>query len=124
MKELQISPERSIRGGPRAARRAVTQLIRLGRSAQACELFLKNRSTLSKYSLRQVKIEGNTALYVKKLCELFFNTMAETCQEFIKAFPDHFGCHAGKWTYCGEQCFICAYHDNFSKYDVISFKCK
>ncbi len=34
MGELQVSPERSIRGGPRVARRAVTQLIRLGRSAQ------------------------------------------------------------------------------------------
>ena len=34
MHELQLSPERSIRGGPRSARRAVTQLIRLGKSAQ------------------------------------------------------------------------------------------
>ena len=32
MQELQVSPEKSIRGGPRAARRAVTQLIRLGKS--------------------------------------------------------------------------------------------
>jgi hypothetical protein len=28
MGELQVSPERSLRGGPRAARRAVTQLIK------------------------------------------------------------------------------------------------
>ena len=34
MHELQVSPERAIRGGPRVARRAVTQLIRLGKSAQ------------------------------------------------------------------------------------------
>ena len=34
MSELQVSPERSLRGGPRAARHAVTQLIRLGKSAQ------------------------------------------------------------------------------------------
>lgn len=34
MSELQVSPERSLRGGPRAARRAVAQLIRLGKSAQ------------------------------------------------------------------------------------------
>lgn len=34
MQELQSSPERSIRGGPRAARRAVAQLIRLGKSPQ------------------------------------------------------------------------------------------
>ena len=34
MSELQVSPERSLRGGPRAARRAVAQLIRLGKSSQ------------------------------------------------------------------------------------------
>ena len=34
MGELQVSPERSLRGDPRAARRAVTQLIRLGKSTQ------------------------------------------------------------------------------------------
>lgn len=34
MSELRGSPERSAHGGPRAARRAVTQLIRLGKSAQ------------------------------------------------------------------------------------------
>lgn len=40
--ELQVSPERSLRGGPRAARRAVLQLIRLGKSAQVCfQLTLK-----------------------------------------------------------------------------------
>ena len=32
--ELQVTPERSLRGGPRAARKAVTQLIRLRKSAQ------------------------------------------------------------------------------------------
>ena len=38
MSELQVSPERSLRGGPRAARRAVAQLIRLGRSGQVRDL--------------------------------------------------------------------------------------
>jgi len=32
--ELKISPERSIKGGRRSARRAVAQLIRLGKSVQ------------------------------------------------------------------------------------------
>ena len=40
MSELQVSPERSLRGGPRAARRAVAQLIRLGRSAQVSMRYL------------------------------------------------------------------------------------
>ena len=34
MTELKGSPERSVHGGPRAARRAVTQLTRLGKSSQ------------------------------------------------------------------------------------------
>lgn len=37
-KELLMSAERSIRGGPRVARRAVTQLIRLGKSSQVSDL--------------------------------------------------------------------------------------
>ena len=42
MSELQVSPERSLRGGPRAARRAVAQLIRLGKSAQV-RLYIDTR---------------------------------------------------------------------------------
>ncbi len=41
--ELKISPERSLRGGPRAARRAVTQLVRLGKSAQVITLYVTQR---------------------------------------------------------------------------------
>ena len=93
--ELQVSPERAIRGGPRVARRAVTQLIRLGKSAQACTLFLHNRSAIIKYNLRQLKIEGNTTLYTKRLCTVFFSNIDETAQEFIKAFPEHYGCFSG-----------------------------
>ena len=37
-KELLMSAERSIRGGPRVARRAVTQLVRLGKSSQVCSV--------------------------------------------------------------------------------------
>jgi hypothetical protein len=99
--ELQVSPERSIRGGPRCARRAVTQLIRLGKSSQACDLFLKNRSAIIRYNIRQLKIEGNTSLYVKRLCEVFFDNLLETGKEFMKAFPEHFGCFSGElWLSC------------------------
>lgn len=92
MSELQVSPERSLRGGPRAARRAVAQLIRLGKSAQACDLFLKNRSAIIKYNIRQLKFEGATPLYISCLCGVFFNSLSETGREFIKAFPEHYGC--------------------------------
>ncbi|XP_059153846.1 exocyst complex component 8-like [Physella acuta] len=92
MNELQVSPERSLRGGPRAARRAVTQLIRLGKSAQACELFLRNRSAIIKYNIRQLKFEGATTLYIRCLCGVFFSSLSDTSKEFIKAFPGHYGC--------------------------------
>lgn len=94
MNELQVSPERSLRGGPRAARRAVTQLIRLGKSAQACELFLRNRSAIIKYNIRQLKFEGATTLYIRCLCMVFFSSLSDTAKEFIKAFPGHFGCYS------------------------------
>ncbi|XP_029648593.1 exocyst complex component 8-like [Octopus sinensis] len=94
MSELQVTPERSLRGGPRAARRAVTQLIRLGKSAQACELFLNNRSAIIKYNIRQLKFEGSTTLYIKRLCTGFFSSLAETGKEFMKAFPQNYGCYS------------------------------
>ncbi|KAK3105314.1 hypothetical protein FSP39_022322 [Pinctada imbricata] len=92
MSELQVSPERSLRGGPRAARRAVAQLIRLGKSAQACDLFLKNRSAIIKYNIRQIKFEGATTLYIRCLCGVFFPNLMDTGREFLKAFQEHFGC--------------------------------
>lgn len=92
MSELQVSPERSLRGGPRAARRAVAQLIRLGKSAQACDLFLKNRSAIIKYNIRQLKFEGATSLYIRRLCGVFFPSLMETGREFLKAFQEHYGC--------------------------------
>lgn len=94
MSELQVTPERSLRGGPRAARRAVAQLIRLGKSAQACELFLNNRSAIIKYNIRQLKFEGSTTLYIKRLCTGFFSSLSETGREFMKAFPQNYGCYS------------------------------
>ncbi|KAL4221236.1 Exocyst complex component 8 [Mactra antiquata] len=108
MSELQVSPERSLRGGPRAARRAVAQLIRLGRSAQACELFLKNRSAIIIYNNRQLKFEGATSLYIRCLCGVFFTSLSETGREFHKAFPEHFGCFSAfiVWTKTEMESFI------------------
>ena len=62
---------------------------------QACELFLKNRSAICRYGLRQLKTESNTALYVNSMCKLFFNSLMDTGKEFMKAFPQHYGCFSG-----------------------------
>lgn len=107
MGELQVSPERSMRGGPRAARRAVTQLIRLGKSAQACDLFLKNRSAIIKYNIRQLKFEGATTLYIRRLCDVFFPCLSETGKEFTKAFQDHYGCMSAFVVWAKEELEMC-----------------
>ncbi|KAM7311352.1 exocyst complex component 8 [Ixodes scapularis] len=90
--ELHVSPGRSLQGGPRAARRAVSLLIKLGKSSQACDLFLKHRSGIMKYSMRQQKMEGATAPYIKRLCELFFASMVDTGREFNQAFGNSNSC--------------------------------
>ncbi|XP_022090241.1 exocyst complex component 8-like isoform X2 [Acanthaster planci] len=91
-RELQVSPDRSLRGGPQVTRRAVTQLIRLGRATQACDLFLKNRSASIKQSLRQLRIEGATSMYITKLCGVFFHHIIETGKEFRFTFAENQGC--------------------------------
>lgn len=95
MNELKVSPDKSLQGGPRAVRRAVSVLIKLGKSAQACDLFLKHRSAILKYSTKQLKIEGVTTLYIKRLCSVFFSHLMDTCKEFERAFPSHHCCHSG-----------------------------
>ena len=48
----ELSPEKSFQGGPKAARNAVQLLCRLGRSAEAVDLFLKHREAILQASLR------------------------------------------------------------------------
>jgi len=64
---------------------------------QACELFLKNRSAIIKYNIRQLKFEGATSLYVRCLCNVFFTSLSETGREFHKAFPELQGCFSCKF---------------------------
>ncbi|XP_033104585.1 exocyst complex component 8-like [Anneissia japonica] len=92
IRELSVSPDRSLRGGPQVTRRPVRELIRLGRAIKACDLFLKNRSEAIKQSIRQLRIEGATTVYITKLCNVFFTHMFETGKEFRKAFSNHPGC--------------------------------
>lgn len=93
-KELQSTPDRSHRGGPRAARRPVMLLIRLCESTKACQLFLQNRTSAVAYAIRQLRAEGSLPLYIGKLCKVFFSNMKETLKEFDSAFKDHSGCYS------------------------------
>ncbi|KFW70729.1 Exocyst complex component 8, partial [Pygoscelis adeliae] len=94
---FELSPDRSLRGGQRATRRAVSQLIRLGQSTKACELFLKNRAAAVQTAIRQLRIEGATLLYIHKLCHVFFTSLLETAREFETDFAGNNGCYSAFW---------------------------
>nr|CAD7587786.1 unnamed protein product [Timema genevievae] len=92
MKELEVSPDKSLQGGLRAARRAVRLLNQLGRATQACELFLKLCSSILKAQLKRVKREGATVLYVRQLGGIFFSNLTDMAREFLRAFPSSPSC--------------------------------
>ncbi|XP_072415072.1 exocyst complex component 8 [Chiloscyllium punctatum] len=109
----ELSPGRSLRGGPRATRRAVSQLIRLGQSTKACELFLKNRAAAVQTAIRQLRIEGATLLYIHKLCNIFFTGLLDTAKEFEMDFAGDSGCYSAfvVWSRSATRLFV----DAFSK---------
>uniref|UniRef100_A0A0P4WL32 Exocyst component Exo84 C-terminal domain-containing protein n=1 Tax=Scylla olivacea TaxID=85551 RepID=A0A0P4WL32_SCYOL len=90
--ELRVTPDRSLQGGPRAARRATTLLVKLNKSSQACELFLGHRGGILKAGLKRLRLEGKTVLYVRQLCSIFFHNLLETAREFTKAFFSNPSC--------------------------------
>ncbi|KAM9239893.1 LOW QUALITY PROTEIN: exocyst complex component 8-like [Leptosomus discolor] len=110
---FELSPDRSLRGGPRATRRAVSQLIRLDQSTKACELFLKNRAAAVQTAVRQLRIEGATLLYIHKLCHVFFTSLLETAREFETDFAGNNGCYSAfvVWARSSMRMFV----DAFSK---------
>ncbi|XP_061785887.1 exocyst complex component 8 [Nerophis lumbriciformis] len=110
---FELSPDRSLRGGPKATRRAVSQLIRLGQSTKACELFLKNRAVAVQTAIRQLRIEGATLLYIHKLCNIFFTSLLETAKEFEMDFAGNTGCYSAfvVWSRSAMRMFV----DAFSK---------
>lgn len=138
---FELSPDRSLRGGPKATRRAVSQLIRLGmqhkshdeptliclhfllklflkwvftgQSTKACKLFLKNRAVAVQTAIRQLRIEGATLLYIHKLCNIFFTSVMETAKEFEMNFAGNTGCYSSfvVWSLSAMGMFV----DAFSK---------
>lgn len=85
--ELNIAPDRSLQTGPRASRRAVGLLVRLGKSSLAIRLFLEQRRRLLKYYFKQQKVTaGATISFMKRMTNLFFSHFVETSKEFLRAF--------------------------------------
>ena len=103
MKELEASPNGSLRGGPRAARRAVGLLLRLGRSAKACELFLENYRQIIQRDLDDVKMEGTTSLYITNYAVAFFTGLRNAALEFERAFGDNDGSYSAFIVWCNNQ---------------------
>ncbi|XP_074600420.1 exocyst complex component Exo84 [Brevipalpus obovatus] len=85
-KELETVPDQPVQSGPRAARRAVNLLLRLGRSSSATELFLVQRGAILRYCLMQQKKEGATFQYIERMSTVFFSNVQESCKEFQRAF--------------------------------------
>ncbi|XP_008568085.1 PREDICTED: exocyst complex component 8 [Galeopterus variegatus] len=111
---FELSPDRSLRGGPKATRRAVSQLVRLGQGTKACELFLRNRAAAVRTAIRQLRIEGATSLYIHKLCHVFFTSLLETAREFETDFAGtDSGCYSAfvVWARSAMGTFV----DAFSK---------
>ena len=100
MKELEASPGGSLRGGPRAARKAIDHLLRLGRAAQACDLFLKNYTLLIRYESKGIKMEGATSLYITKLSKAFFSGLGTAADEFERAFTTNYGSYSAFVIWC------------------------
>ncbi|KAM6218236.1 exocyst complex component 8 [Rhynchocyon petersi] len=109
---FELSPDRSLRGGPKATRRAVSQLIRLGQGTKACELFLRNRAAAVQTAIRQLRIEGATLLYIHKLCHVFFTSLLETAREFETDFSGtDSGCYSAfvVWARSAMGMFVSAF---------------
>ncbi|XP_059093169.1 exocyst complex component 8-like [Tigriopus californicus] len=83
--ENELTTEKSLQGGPRSARRAVKLLVKLGRSTQACELFLQHRSAVLKTTLSGITSNGAILPRVQRLTRSFFANVLESSEEFHKA---------------------------------------
>jgi len=87
--ELTVTSDKSFQGGLRAARRSVRLLNQLGRSTQACDLFLQLCTSILKAQLKRVKREGATVTYVRRLGAIFFTNLTDMTREFYgRAFPN------------------------------------
>ena len=101
MKELESSPSGSLRGGPRAARRAVELLIKLGHATKACQLFLLNHQCIIRRDLDDVKNEeGANVLYVGNMANVFFSGLMNAATEFQRAFCSNNGSYSSFVVWC------------------------
>ncbi|KAJ2129639.1 exocyst complex component exo84, partial [Coemansia sp. RSA 788] len=77
---------------PCSSRKQVTQnvglLHRLGWDKEAKGAFLAARSATIKNRTRQLKLEGNTQLYIRELAIVYFRLIRNTCEWYSELFAD------------------------------------
>ncbi|KAJ2008439.1 exocyst complex component exo84 [Coemansia thaxteri] len=66
----------------------VSLLHRLGWDKEAKEAFLASRSATIKNRTRQLKLEGNTRLYIRELAIVYFRLIRNTCEWYSGLFAD------------------------------------
>ncbi|KAJ1885377.1 exocyst complex component exo84, partial [Kickxella alabastrina] len=74
---------------PRPQVAASVQLLhRLGWDKEAKEAFLASRSSTIKNRTRQLKLEGNTGMYIRELAVVYFRLIRNTCEWYSAFFAD------------------------------------
>ncbi|KAJ9474696.1 Exocyst complex component EXO84 [Pseudozyma hubeiensis] len=68
--------------------RNASYLLRLDQGEKARQLFLDARTELLKKRTRQIKFEGDTALYISELAMVHFTLIKNTSEWYIAAFKD------------------------------------
>ncbi|KAJ2459626.1 exocyst complex component exo84 [Coemansia sp. RSA 2424] len=66
----------------------VALLHQLGWDKEAKEAFLASRSATIKNRTRQLKLEGNTRLYIRELAIVYFRLIRNTCEWYSEFFAD------------------------------------
>ncbi|KAJ1931642.1 exocyst complex component exo84, partial [Linderina pennispora] len=78
---IPCSPRKQVAGN-------VSLLHRLGWDKEAKEAFLASRSATIKNRTRQLKLEGNTRLYIRELAVVYFRLIRNTCEWYSEFFQD------------------------------------
>lgn len=101
--ELISAGDRSLNAGPKAARRAANILIKLNRQQMACDLFLRYRTAILKSGMHNLRLEGQTVVYVRHLCSVFFRNLNESTIEFNKVFASCKSCLPALIVWAGDS---------------------
>lgn len=83
--DLKVSPDR-IQSDHKAACHAVWRLRRLGKSVLATKLFLDQRTSLLKFSLKNQMKDGATIKYVENLSKVLVHNLITSGNDFKNAF--------------------------------------